>query len=298
VRVAEHTITLAGEPVFYRIAMDESEVGNGGVPAIPVVYIHGAPTSSDDWQPLLKRTGGIAPDLLGFGRSAKGGHLPNTPEALADCVEDLISALGIGQYKLVSHGWGTAAAVLVAARHPERIQRLVLFNSVPLLKGQSWPWWARIYKMRGVGEIAMGSTTRGMLRRWLLQGSVQTDALPSLLERRRRRRKSTGSTTSPPDRVASIWEQLDQGTQRAVLRLVRSVDEERMQTMQASLESLRMPTMLIWGERDPWWGTMVLDAYATRLPMARVQRVAGAGHWPWLDDPAVVELAAGFLQDC
>jgi pimeloyl-ACP methyl ester carboxylesterase len=58
-----------------------------------------------------------------------------------------------------------------------------------------------------------------------------------------------------------------------------------------------MPTMLVWGERDPWWDEAVLDAYAARLPGARIERIPGAGHWPWLDDPAVVELTAGFLED-
>jgi haloalkane dehalogenase len=275
VRVQEHTITLAGEPVFYRTAMVESE---SEIALVPVVYLHGAPTSSEDWLPLLEQTGGIAPDLLGFGRSAKGAHLENTPEALADGVEDLLSALGIDRYKLVSQGWGTAAGVVLAARHPERVQRFVLFNSVPLLDGLRWPWWARLYKLRGVGEVAIGSTTRLLLKRWLRQGAG-------------------GAGVWSPDRAAAVWNQFDQGTQRAVLRLVRSVDEERMRTMQASLESLQMPTMLVWGERDPWWGKTVLDAYAARLPGARIERIPEAGHWPWLDDPAVVELTAGFLQD-
>jgi pimeloyl-ACP methyl ester carboxylesterase len=295
VRVEEHTILLAGEPVFYRTASDERE---GGVPAVPVIYLHGAPTSSEDWQPLLERTGGIAPDLFGFGRSAKGAHLGNTPEALADWVEDLLSALDIDRYKLVSHGWGTAAGVLLAARRPERVERLVLFNSVPLLENLTWPWWARLYKTRGVGEVAIGATTRGVLRRWLRQGSVRTDVLPSLWVRWWRWfRRPAGLPAPPPNRVAQIWNQFDQGTQRAVLRLVRSIDDERMQAMQAALQSLHMPTMLVWGERDPWWDDAVLDAYTARLPGARIERIPGAGHWPWLDDPAIVELTAGFLED-
>ena len=37
----------------------------------PTLYLHGVPTHSYDWVPFLERTGGIAPDLPGFGRSAK-----------------------------------------------------------------------------------------------------------------------------------------------------------------------------------------------------------------------------------
>ena len=46
----------------------------GGSESAPVLYVHGVPTSSDDWLPFLDRTGGLAPDLLGFGRSAKAAE--------------------------------------------------------------------------------------------------------------------------------------------------------------------------------------------------------------------------------
>jgi pimeloyl-ACP methyl ester carboxylesterase len=270
VRVEEHTITLGDAPVFYRSA---------GQAAVPIVYLHGAPTSSDDWVGPLERAGGIAPDLLGFGRTAKGAHLRFTPEAQADFVEDLLGVLGVDRLKLVTHGWGTAAGVLLAARKPERVEGFVLFNSVPLFEGQSWPWWARAYRIRGVGEVAMGSTSRMLLHRWLRDGSPNTTALEL------------------SDRASKVWEHFDQGTQRAILRLVRSVDDELLQTMATSLESLTMPTLIVWGERDPWSGQNVLDAYASHLSNARIERIADAGHWPWLDDPAAVELIASFLQD-
>jgi pimeloyl-ACP methyl ester carboxylesterase len=61
VRVDEHTIEVAGAPVFYRSAPNPA--------GAPPLYLHGVPTSSDDWVTLLARTGGVAPDLIGFGRS-------------------------------------------------------------------------------------------------------------------------------------------------------------------------------------------------------------------------------------
>lgn len=269
-RVEEHTITLAGAPAFYLRA---------GEARVPTIYLHGAPTSSDDWRAVLERTGGIAPDLLGFGRSAKGAHLQNTPEAMADFVDDLLTAVGVDRFKLVSHGWGTAAGALLAARHTDRVERLVLFNSVPLLNGLHWPWWARLYRMRGIGEVAMGSTSRLILARWMRHGSADATALEA------------GS------RLKNVWEQFDQGTQRAILRLVRSVDEELMEMMAVALQSLRMPTLVIWGERDPWWGTAVLEAYSSKLPNARIERVPDAGHWPWMDSMAAVDRMTAFLQD-
>ncbi len=304
-RVQEHKIELAGAPVFYRSARLEHEASlaqpedasaphadraphadEASRPDVPVrswpeapalpVYLHGAPTSSDDWTALLERTGGFAPDLLGFGRSAKGAHLEYSPESLTDFVDDVLSELAINRVQLVTQGWGTAAGVLLAARYPERVERLVLFNSVPLLAGLTWPWWARTWRIPGAGELAMGSTTKAVLTRWLRRGSANPAAWPA-------------------DRVAQVWEQFDQGTQRAIIRLQRSVDEERMGRMATALESLRMPVLVIWGELDPWWGADVLDAYASRLSKARIERLPDAGHWPWLDDRAAIGLVADFL---
>ena len=59
----EHTIDVGGTPVFYRRA-------TGGA----LLYLHSVPTSSDDWRDMLARTGGVAPDLPGFGRSGKAAH--------------------------------------------------------------------------------------------------------------------------------------------------------------------------------------------------------------------------------
>jgi pimeloyl-ACP methyl ester carboxylesterase len=292
VRVEEHTIELAGAPVFYRSAPSSS--------AATPVYLHGAPTSSDDWIPALERTGGLAPDLLGFGRSAKGGHLEYSPEALADFVAHLLFELEIEHFQLVAHGWGAAPAVLLAARYPERVERLVLFNSVPLLPGLTWPWWARMYRTPVLGEVAMGSTWRSILTRWLQAGSATARAWPPPpLEPRPRPwrpwrrpwRRRRGP--SPIDRV---WEQFDQGTQRAILRLQRSVDEERQRAMADALRSLSMAVLLVWGARDPWWDESVLSAYSAHLPDARVERLADAGHWPWLDEPAAIEQVAAFLE--
>ena len=65
-RVQEHHEDIDGQPIFWRSAPGEGA---------PVLYVHGVPTSSDDWVPFLERTGGLAPDLPGFGRSSKRGDL-------------------------------------------------------------------------------------------------------------------------------------------------------------------------------------------------------------------------------
>jgi pimeloyl-ACP methyl ester carboxylesterase len=272
-RVEEHTITLGDLPVFFRTAGPENAQPGA---ATAIVYVHGAPTSSDDWIPFLERTGGIAPDLIGFGRTGKGAQLDYSPEGLADFLGGFLAELGIDRLTLVLHGWGAAAGVLLAAQAADRMDRLVLINPVPILEGANRPWWTRAWRTRGVGELAMGFTSRMVLRHGLRRGSATAAAWPD-------------------QRIAQVWEQFDQGTQRAILRLTRSIDDEQVRTMAQALRSLDLPSLVVWGDRDPWWGPEVADAYAALLPLAKVARVPDAGHWPWLDDPSVVELVSAFV---
>ena len=61
------------------------------------------------------------------------------------------------------------------------------------------------------------------------------------------------------------------------------------------LAKLAMPALVIWGERDPWLASSLGEAYRDALQNATLERVADAGHWPWLDQPAVIERVARFL---
>jgi pimeloyl-ACP methyl ester carboxylesterase len=266
VRVDEHTINLDESPVFYRHAADAA-----GVPAL---YLHGIPTSSDDWVEFLTRTGGVAPDLIGFGRSGKGGHLDYSLDGITRFVEWFLAEMQLDTVKLVAHDWGAAVGLTLAERHPERVERLVLINPPPLIRGFPWPRLTRLWRLPVIGEGLMGATTEGMLARALRHGSVREDAWPD-------------------ERVAEVWEQFDQGTQRAILRLVRSTGPG---AIAGGAQRATNPALILWGERDPWYPPVLADAYGAHLPGAQVERLADAGHWPWLDRGDLVERVATFLE--
>ena len=315
--VDEHTIQLDDSPIYYRTAE--------AARTVPVLYLHGIPTSSDDWVEFLAATGGIAPDLVGFGRSGKGGHLDFSLDGLTDFVEDFLSHLGADEVRIVGHDWGAAVALKLTRRQPERVQRLVLCNAPPLIEGFEWPLLARLWRARWVGEFLMGSTTKWMLARTLRHGCVRADAWDET-------------------QIDAIWNQFDQGTQRAILRLVRSAQENMLGGSGSHAawgsegashatggsegashaawgaegashtgggsegespatggsengHEAAIPIDLIWSDQDPWYPPALADEYAARLPGARIERIAGAGHWPWLDRPEVVERVAALLEE-
>ena len=202
-RVDEHTIELASAPVHYRSAPTAG--------ARTPVYLHGLPTSSADWTELLERTGGVAPDLLGFGQSAKGGHLEYTVPKLADCVSTLIEHLGLQRIALVGRQWGAVVALELASRTP--VERLVLLEPLPLIAGHEWGRLARALRTPGLGELLMGATTKGLLARAL---------------------------NRPKRELETVWRDFDQGTQRAILRLYRATEPDYL----ARLEPLDVQALV------------------------------------------------------
>ena len=265
--VDEHTITLDDSPVFYRSARPEG---------IPPVYVHGIPTSSDDWVDALERTGGVAPDLIGFGRSGKSGHLDYSPDGLAGFLASLTDHLQLGPVQLVAHGWGVPAAIRFAARDPGRVRRLVLVSPPAALPGFEWTWFQRAWRRPLVGELLMGATTR-----WVLAQGL--------------RRAAADRAAWPDRRVREVWSQFDQGTQRAILRLHRSWSTEQAERLERDLVRLPVPALILWGDCDPWCGRDLAEAYASRLPESTFQPIPRAGHWPWLDDPEAVERVSGWV---
>ena len=263
----EHTIDVGGTPVFYRRAA-------GGA----LLYLHSVPTSSDDWRDVLARTGGVAPDLPGFGRSGKAAHYDYSLAGYARFIGELLDVLALPRVTIVGHAWGAAAGLVFAQQAPERVDRLALIDPIPLLEGFRWPGIVRWCRRPGIGELVMGSLSRRLLARLLRRGSVTPSAWPD-------------------SRIDAVWEQFDQGTQRAILRLHRSVDERSLAAAGSRLDQLSQPALIVWGEQDPWIAPTFADAYARRLPSATVERFAGAGHWPWLDAPQVLDRLAAFAAD-
>ena len=259
---------LVAEVTEQRGLVGEAEIFWQEAPGLPVLYLHGVPTDGDDWRPFLERTGGFAPDLVGFGRSSKRGDLDFTMEGLGRFVEEFADARGLERMRLVVHDWG-AAGLLFAMRAPERVERLVIIDAIPFLPGYRWHRVARIWRRRGAGELFMGFTT------------------------------ARGIATLAPDlkpRARVIAQRFDQGTQRAVLRLYRSAPEDALARVGEQLGRITCPALVIWGERDPYLPTRFAHAYADALPGATAQIVPGAGHWPWLQEPELVRTVSSFLE--
>ena len=265
--VLSHTIELDDQPVFFLRAGDDD---------VPVLYLHGVPTSADDWLPFLREGGGIAVDLPGFGRTGKRGDGDFTAEGWARWLPRFLDAVGVDRVRICAHDWG-AAGLLWAAREPGRVERVAVLNGAPLVGGLSLPRHARLLALPGVGEVAVGL------------------ALPSVMRRMLRKGMAEGAE---PDRAwfDDVAARFDQGTQRAVLRLFRAATPAAREQAGRELRGLDVPALVVHGERDPWHPPRTGQAYAAVLPQSELLELPAAGHWPWLEDPDVVGRVLGFLR--
>lgn len=279
--VSDHTGDLDGLPIFWRSApapateTGRADIGRDVAPAAPPLYLHGVPTNSDDWLPFLERTGGLAPDLPGFGRSGKPGSLRYTIDEYADFLERYLDLVEVERVSLVVHDWG-AVGLTFAQRHPERIERLVVINAITFLPGYRWHRTARLWRTPIVGELVMGSTTRPLLR----LTSRESNATPGPM---------------PDAWLDTVLDHFDQGTQRAILRLYRSSPPDVLAAAGSQLTRLTMPALVVWGARDPYIPVRFARAYAEALPNSELLELPDAGHWPWLDRPDTIDRVAGFL---
>jgi 3-oxoadipate enol-lactonase len=100
--------------------------------AIPVVLLHALGENSSDWEPVASALAPpwrvYAPDLRGHGDSDWSG--PYTVEQLSADLEAFLDALGLRRVALAGHSMGAAPACLFAARHPDRVTRLILEEPV------------------------------------------------------------------------------------------------------------------------------------------------------------------------
>ncbi|HMH48366.1 MAG TPA: alpha/beta fold hydrolase [Solirubrobacteraceae bacterium] len=274
----EWQIELHGRRVIYRVA------GSGP----PIVLIHGMLNSSSHWRAVASDLASeytvIAPDLIGHGDSAapRGDY---SLGAHAASIRDLLAAIGIDQATIVGHSLGGGVAMQFFYQFPQRVERLVLISSGGL--GREVKPALRSAALPGVSAL-LSLTIRPRLLGALAQGGA------------RLRERGVRSGVYLQAAARALGPLQNAGARQAFLHTLRAVIDVHGQRVSATdrlylLESL--PTMIVWGERD---NTIPLahgrNAHEA-IPHSRFRTLAGAAHFPHLDDPeGLSQLLREFMQ--
>lgn len=242
-------------------SLNVERYGQGGT---AIVLLHGFGTGAFLWRnvaPLLVKAGKtvFAIDLLGYGESDRPLDAQWGIAAQAGYVATALTSLRIGQAMLVGNDIGGNVALSMAARWPERAERLVLVNTV--MNGD--PQSAEIRAMQR-------STARFAIR--LGQGVMgATPLLQPLLER------SVANPDHMPPRLAARYLASFTGREgvRHLLHLARALKEEGPADVE--LSAIRTPSLLVWGDADLAIDAASVERALDSLPNARVTRLPGVG---------------------
>jgi pimeloyl-ACP methyl ester carboxylesterase len=245
----------------------------------PLLLLHPPPFDHRVWAAAIPYLSGhfrvVAPDLPGCGRSIDA-TFDGTPDGLIRLAASLITALRMAPCAVGGASFGGAAALGLATRHPERVRALVVVGSPGL---QLWPRSAQARLARRArripGALALGMRLGPRLHaRWLARGARASGA-PELIEQVAATLRSSCG-------------------RRALIQGIRHVDDWRF--VMRHLGGIRAPTLLLWGERDAFYGLPAAERLRHAIPGARLVTLAGAGHLLPVERP--IELAAemrGFL---
>jgi cis-3-alkyl-4-acyloxetan-2-one decarboxylase len=247
----------------------------------PIVMLHGNPTWSFMYRNLLgalvDSNRVIVPDHIGCGLSDKPDDSRYT-YSLANRVDDLerlLDHLGLDrELTLVLHDWGGMIGMVFAARHPERIARLIVTNTAAFHKPAAKPL-----------PRALAICRSGPLGALLVQGCNAFCLGTALI----------GCKKQPMPRAvrAGFIAPYDSWSHRvAILRFVQDIplrpghsSYETVSWVQERLPLLEsIPMMILWGMKDFVFDHHFLDEWVCRFPRAEVHRFPHAGHYLFEDE--------------
>lgn len=262
------------------IPMRWQEAGEG----MPLVLVHGIPTSPALWRhvvPRLTRTARcMAWEMVGYGESIPAGRERDISVAKqADYLLAWMDALGIRRAVLAGHDLGGGVVQIAAVRRPSICAGLFLANSI---RYDSWPI-PSVKAMRAAGAL-LQHMPMGLLRLALLPLFARGHDDPA------QRRAALGIHLSSYARHDGA---------AALIRQVRALDVRDTLAIVDSLPSLRVPARVAWGVADPFQKVTYGERLARDLG-AKFRGIEGGRHFTPEDHPAVIaeEIASVLVQAC
>lgn len=254
---------LDGFQVHYR---DEGNK-NGGT----IVCLHGSQASLHTWEDWVRLLGDefriITLDLPGHGFTSAMPKDDYSYKAITDLLHKFVQRLNPGKFTLVGNSYGGTIAIHYAVWREEDLNGVVLIDSAgyPIED----PLSCRIARWPGVGELFCHITPASVIREELEScygdpSRVTDDLFQRYYELmlRKGNRHAQIMINKPKDAYWAPKEVLD------------------------GLKHLRIPALIMWGERDPWLPISAGHQFADDIPNAELKVYPGIGHLPMEETPS------------
>ena len=248
-----------------------------------LLYLHGFPSSSYDWRPLLRlRPSGeasVAFDFLGFGLSEKPRDHEYTLAWQADAAEEIVRRAAAPRVFIVGHDMGTSVATELMARD---------------LRGELGFAMSGALLFNGSMLLHLAKPTPGQ---YLLRSPL--GPLFARLTSERGFRLQFGRIFSPEhplgaEEAADQWSLLAHGGGAKVAHKTIHYMTEReryVERWHGALRDWPGPLTLAWGLHDPVARTAVLDGLRELRPGVEAIELPEAGHYPQIEQPELISAA-------
>ena len=273
-----HHVTLNGKPFHYL------EWGPVAAPDAPILLmLHGFPEYSGAWSELAARLSDryrcIAPDQRGYGQSWAPADVTDyaTGKLVGDMVA-LIDHLGGGPVTVLGHDWGASVAYVLAARHPERVTRLIILNGVHPIPFQR--------EMAKGGAQSEASQYILWLRRDGSEDRLAENGFTKLMDLFSAKMDLSWMTAAKLENYKSEWAR--PGRMRGMVNWYRASPLQVAPPGQPITDlpalprdglRVQQPHLLIWGTGDTALLTDCLDGLEDLAPDLTIHRIDGADHW-------------------
>jgi proline iminopeptidase len=272
---------VGGVRLFYRVE------GRG---ADTVVVLHGGPGLNleglrPDLRPLARRHALLYFDQRGGGRSERPDTLRLTGALMVEDLEALRRAFRLDRLTLLGHSWGGGLAVLYAARHPDRVGRLVLVGPVPP-RQRYFPQYdanqaarrdsAANVRLQHLGRAqAVARDPYPVCREWFRLFTRALTAAPGLA-----RRVQGDNCSGTPENVRGM----DIVLRRVWASLTADGDPDGPYDWRPLARRVGAPALVVHGGADPIPLAGSAE-WARALPRGRLEVIPGAGHFPHAERP-------------
>jgi pimeloyl-ACP methyl ester carboxylesterase len=295
-----------------RVHLLRADPGPDSRPDAPTqLLVHGAAGSGTVWLDviaLLTSVGPVvAPDLPGsvFGETTTTRARQARLAASVMFLDRLTTTLALDQVTLHGLSMGGTAGLRFAAEHPDRLDRLVLVNSLlpPRLRGLEWFGWQTLGRL----VLTMGPlAARALVRLW---GRRLVDTKLRYLtdpEQMAAAWKSVGGdmTRAAPESLALAADQMREirrhpaqlGYAATAFASATSSAFVSRRRMLAAIDHAAVPVLLVWGDQDRLVTRPIIDHALQRRPDWQLRVLESAGHNAPLELPdAYVEAVRGWL---
>ena len=262
--------------------MHVERYGRGGS---PIVLLHGFGTSSFLWREVgaslarAKHTA-FAIDMLGYGESDRPFDAEYGIAAQAEYLDRALTSLRVANATLVGVDLGAAVALSLAASRPDRVDRLVLVNSIGL---EEIPGKDIVQLQRNTARFAL-QLNSGVLGAMPLLESLLRD---SVAEPERMPPVLVGRYLAPYVGKEGLSH---------LLLLARSLRADDMEDV--DLSAIRAPTLVVWGDADRWEDERMADKLVNAIKSGRLVRLPGVGRLVPEEAPEqLAELIVDFVAD-